>query len=647
MYGINFPFEGESKMAKKQFKAESKRLMDLMINSIYTHKEIFLREIISNASDAIDKLNYKVMTDASVGISKEDFRIRISVDKDARKITVSDNGIGMSKEDMDANLGVIAHSGSLDFKANMDVDSNIDIIGQFGVGFYSAFMVSDNVTVVSKAYGSDKAYSWMSEGVDGYSIKECEKDSVGTDVVMHLKPDTKDEKYSDFLESYSLQNLVKKYSDYIRWPIHMDVESGEWEDTGKKDKDGKPKEEYVTKTEDKVINSMIPIWQRSKKDASDEDCMAFYRDKFRDMYDPVSVIRANAEGAVSYKAMLFIPKKAPYDFYTRDFESGLQLYSSGVLIMDKCADLLPYCFRFVRGVVDSQDFSLNLSREVLQQTQQLKSVASNLKKKVKNELSRLMNEEPEKYLEFYESFGRQLKYGVVEDYGSNKDILKDLIMFYSSKDDKLISLADYVKGMSEGQDRIYYVSADTPEHAKQLPQTEPVREKGYDVLCLTEEVDEFVMKALNDFEGKTLCNITSDDPGLETADEKKDTDLKEEESKDLLSFMKETLGDKVATIKISHRLKNHAVLLTTEGGVTLEMEKYFQSIPGDENRPKAKRVLEVNASHPAFLSLKETFVNDKDKASNLVKIMYLQASIVAGVPPEDLIEYSDLVFGLF
>jgi len=644
---MNFPFEGESKMAKKQFKAESKRLMDLMINSIYTHKEIFLREIISNASDAIDKLNYKVMTDASVGISKEDLRIRISVDKDARIITVSDNGIGMSKEDMDANLGVIAHSGSLDFKANADVDSKIDIIGQFGVGFYSAFMVSDNVAVISKAYGSDKAYSWISEGVDGYNIKECEKDSVGTDVVMHLKPDTKDEKYSDFLESYSLQNLVKKYSDYIRWPIHMDVESGEWEDTGKKDKDGKPKEEYVTKIEDKVVNSMIPIWQRSKKDASDEDCMAFYRDKFRDMDDPVSVIRANAEGAVSYKAMLFIPKKAPYDFYTRDFESGLQLYSSGVLIMDKCADLLPYCFRFVRGIVDSQDFSLNLSREVLQQTQQLRSVASNLKKKVKNELSRLMNEEPEKYLKFYESFGRQLKYGVVEDYGSNKDILKDLIMFYSSKDDKLISLADYVKGMSEGQDRIYYVSADTPEHAKQLPQTEPVRERGYDVLCLTEEVDEFVMKALNDFEGKTLCNITSDDPGLETADEKKDTDSKEEESKDLLAFMKETLGDKVATIKISHRLKNHAVLLTTEGGVTLEMEKYFQSIPGDENRPKAKRVLEVNASHPAFLSLKETFVNDKDKASNLVKIMYLQASIVAGVPPEDLIEYSDLVFGLF
>ncbi len=637
--------EGESKMAKKQFKAESKRLMDLMINSIYTHKEIFLREIISNASDALDKLNYKVMTDTSVGALKEDFHIKISVDKDARTITVSDNGIGMSKEDMDANLGVIAHSGSLDFKA--DADSKIDIIGQFGVGFYSAFMVSDSVTVVSKAYGSDEAYSWKSEGVDGYSIKECEKDSVGTDVIMHLKPDTKDEKYSDFLESYGLQNLVKKYSDYIRWPIHMDVESGEWKDTGKKDKDGKPKEEYVTKIEDKVINNMIPIWQRSKKDASDEDCMAFYRDKFRDMEDPVSVIRVNAEGTVSYKAMLFIPKKAPYDFYTRDFESGLQLYSSGVLIMDKCADLLPYCFRFVRGVVDSQDFSLNLSREVLQQTQQLRSVASNLKKKVKNELSRLMNEEPEKYLEFYESFGRQLKYGVVEDYGSNKDTLKDLIMFYSSKDDKLISLAEYVKGMLEGQDRIYYVSADTQEHAKQLPQTEPVREKGYDVLCLTEEVDEFVMKALNDFEGKTLCNITSDDLGLETADEKKDIDSKEEESKDLLVFMKETLGDKVAAIKISHRLKNHAVLLTTEGGVTLEMEKYFQSIPGDENRPKAKRVLEVNASHPAFISLKETFVNDKDKASRLVKIMYLQASIVAGVPPEDLIEYSDLVFGLF
>ena len=636
-------------MAKKQFKTESKRILDLMVNSIYTHKEIFLREIISNASDAIDKMNFKAMTDESLGLSKKDFRIDVVIDKDARTITVKDNGIGMTQDEMEKNLGVIAHSGSLDFKnENGDKKGADSIIGQFGVGFYSAFMVSDKVTVVSRPVGSDVAYRWESSGADGYSITECEKDSYGTDVIMHIKPDEKDEEYSEFLESYRIQELITMYSDYVRWPIHMMVEEGEWKETGEKDEKGNPKREYVTKEVDKVINSMVPIWQKNKKSATDEKCKEFYKTKFHDFEDPISVIRVNAEGLVSYKAMLFIPKRAPYDFYSRDYEPGLQLYSNGVLIMDKCADLLPFCFRFVKGVVDSQDFSLNISREVLQHDSQLKAIGENLKKKVKAELLRIMKDEPETYREFYKSFGRQLKYGVVEDYGRNREFLQDLLMFTSSEKDELISLDQYVDAMPEGQSNIYYVTGESIQQAKNMPQTEQVRDKGYDILVLTEEVDEVVMKTLAEYREKRMCNVTSDDLGLETEEEKKDAEQKEEEYKGLLDFAKEALDGKVSSVRISHKLKNHAVLLTSEGHITLEMEKYFAEMPGSEDeKMKAQRVLELNASHPAFNALNDAFLNDKEKAKDLIKIMYAQASIMAGLPLDDAVGYSDLVFKLF
>ncbi|WP_400206546.1 molecular chaperone HtpG [Candidatus Methanarcanum hacksteinii] len=636
-------------MAKKQFKTESKRILDLMVNSIYTHKEIFLREIISNASDAIDKMNFKAMTDESLGLSKKDFRIDVVIDKDARTITVKDNGIGMTQDEMEKNLGVIAHSGSLDFKnENGDKKGADSIIGQFGVGFYSAFMVSDKVTVVSRPVGSDVAYRWESSGADGYSITECEKDNYGTDVIMHIKPDEKDEEYSEFLESYRIQELITMYSDYVRWPIHMMVEEGEWKETGEKDEKGNPKREYVTKEVDKVINSMVPIWQKNKKSATDEKCKEFYKTKFHDFEDPISVIRVNAEGLVSYKAMLFIPKRAPYDFYSRDYEPGLQLYSNGVLIMDKCADLLPFCFRFVKGIVDSQDFSLNISREVLQHDSQLKAIGENLKKKVKAELLRIMKDEPETYREFYKSFGRQLKYGVVEDYGRNREFLQDLLMFTSSEKDELISLDQYVDAMPEGQSNIYYVTGESIQQAKNMPQTEQVRDKGYDILVLTEDVDEFVMKTLAEYREKRMCNVTSDDLGLETEEEKKDAEQKEEEYKGLLDFAKEALDGKVSSVRISHKLKNHAVLLTSEGHITLEMEKYFAEMPGSEDeKMKAQRVLELNASHPAFNALNDAFLNDKEKAKDLIKIMYAQASIMAGLPLDDAVGYSDLVFKLF
>jgi len=636
-------------MAKKQFKTESKRILDLMVNSIYTHKEIFLREIISNASDAIDKMNFKAMTDESLGLSKKDFRIDIAIDKENRTITVKDNGIGMTQEEMEKNLGVIAHSGSLDFKnENGDKKGADSIIGQFGVGFYSAFMVSDKVTVISKPVGSDIAYRWESSGADGYSVTECEKDGYGTDVIMHIKPDTEDEEYSEFLETYRIQDLITTYSDYVRWPIHMMVEEGEWKETGEKDEKGNPKREYVTKDVDKVINSMVPIWQKSKKSATDEKCKEFYKTKFHDYEDPISVIRVNAEGLVSYKAMLFIPKRAPYDFYSRDYEPGLQLYSNGVLIMDKCADLLPFCFRFVKGVVDSQDFSLNISREVLQHDSQLKAIGENLKKKVKAELLRIMKDEPDTYKEFYKSFGRQLKYGVVEDYGRNREFLQDLLMFTSSEKEDVISLDQYVDAMPEGQSNIYYVTGESVQQAKNMPQTEQVRDKGYDILVLTEDVDEFVMKTISEYKEKKMCNVTSDDLGLETEDEKKDAEKKEEGYKELLDFAKETLDGKVTSVKISHKLKNHAVLLSSEGHITLEMEKYFAEMPGnDEERMKAQRVLELNASHPAFKALDDAFKNDKEKAKDLVNIMYAQASIMAGLPLDDAVGYSDLIFKLF
>ena len=633
-------------MAKRQFKTESKRILDMMVNSIYTHKEIFLRELISNASDAIDKLNYKVLTESDSKVGKDDFRIDVKIDRDAKTVTVSDNGIGMTADEMEKNLGYIAHSGTLEFKKEID-DKENESIGQFGVGFYSAFMVADDVKVVSKAYGSEEANIWESDGVDGYTIKECQKDGFGTDIILHIKDDQGSEEYSEFLETERLRELVEKYSDYIRWPIHMTVDESEWKETGEKDEKGEPKKDYVTTKVDKVVNSMVPIWKKSKKKADDDKCKEFYKDKFHDYEDPVSVIRVSAEGAVTYKALLFIPSKAPYDFYTRDFQPGLQLYSNGVLIMDKCADLLPYCFRFVRGVVDSPDFSLNISREVLQHDSQLKAVGTNLTKQVKKELEKLMKDDAEKYAGFYESFGRQLKYGVVDQYGKDADLLKDLIMFHSVKQDKQISLAQYVKDMPEDQKKIYYVTAETAAHAKDLPQVEPVLAKGYDVLAFTDDIDTFVTNVLREYDKKEFCNATTEDLGLETEEEKKEAEKKDEEYKDLIAFAKESLGEEVADVKISHKLKNHAVLLTTQGNITFEVERYFKEMPGQAGTGvKAARVLELNSDSDVFKSLDAAFKDDKERAKKIVKVMYGQACLMAGQPIDNPVEYSDLVLSM-
>ena len=633
-------------MAKRQFKTESKRILDMMVNSIYTHKEIFLRELISNASDAIDKLNYKVLTESDSKVGKDDFRIDVKIDRDAKTVTVSDNGIGMTADEMEKNLGYIAHSGTLEFKKEID-DKENESIGQFGVGFYSAFMVADDVKVVSKAYGSEEANIWESDGVDGYTIKECQKDGFGTDIILHIKDDQGSEEYSEFLETERLRELVEKYSDYIRWPIHMTVDESEWKETGEKDEKGEPKKDYVTTKVDKVVNSMVPIWKKSKKEADDDKCKEFYKDKFHDYEDPVSVIRVSAEGAVTYKALLFIPSKAPYDFYTRDFQPGLQLYSNGVLIMDKCADLLPYCFRFVRGVVDSPDFSLNISREVLQHDSQLKAVGTNLTKQVKKELEKLMKDDAEKYTGFYESFGRQLKYGVVDQYGKDADLLKDLIMFHSVKQDKQISLAQYVKDMPEDQKKIYYVTAETAAHAKDLPQVEPVLAKGYDVLAFTDDIDTFVTNVLREYDKKEFCNATTEDLGLETEEEKKEAEKKDEEYKDLIAFAKESLGEEVADVKISHKLKNHAVLLTTQGNITFEVERYFKEMPGQAGTGvKAARVLELNSDSDVFKSLDAAFKDDKERAKKIVKVMYGQACLMAGQPIDNPVEYSDLVLSM-
>ena len=635
-------------MAKKQFKAESKQLLNLMINSIYTHREIFLREIISNASDAIDKLHYRSISDSGVNVAREDFRIDVSYDRDARTVIVSDNGIGMTKEDMDANLGVIAHSGSLDFKKEMEENADVDIIGQFGVGFYSAFLVSDKVTVRSRAYGQDQAWEWTSEGADGYTIRECQKDSWGTDVIMHLRPDDENEQYSEYLDSYRLRDLVKKYSDYVRWPIHMMVEHEDYVETGEKDEDGEPKKDWVTSLRDEVVNSMVPIWQRGKDEVSDEDCKKFYKEKFRDWEDPVSVIRVNAEGAVNYRAMLFIPKVAPFNFYSRDYEPGLELYSSGVLIMDKCKDLLPDCFRFVKGVVDSPDLSLNISREMLQHDRQLATIRANLEKKIKAELTRLLEEERETYEEFFGHFGAQIKYGIIQDYGMKADLLKDLVLFQSFDKDRLVTLREYRDAMPEDQQRIYYAAAESVARAKQVPQTEQVRAKGYDILLFGEDMDEFAVKTLREYDGKEFCDVSGGDLGLESEDEKKASDERQESEKEVMDFVKETLGDKVVDVRVSRTLKTHAVCLSTEGDVSLEMEKYFASIPGDENRGiRAKRVLEVNVDHPAYAALKKAYAEDREKAKEMAEIMYDQAVLIAGMPLDDMLGYSDRVFRLF
>ncbi len=635
-------------MAKKQFKAESKRLLDLMINSIYTHKEIFLREIVSNASDAIDKLCYKSLTDETVGMAREDFRIQLDVDKDARTLTVRDNGIGMTREELENNLGVIASSGTRMFRDSLSEDeaaADVDVIGQFGVGFYSAFMVSDKVTVLTRAFGEDQAWKWESAGADGYTITACDKADVGTDVVMHIKPDADEEDYSSYLESWKLKELIKKYSDYVRWPIHMQVERREWDEKGGEDGKGA----YNTIVEDQVVNTMVPIWQRPKAEVSDDDCKAYYMEHFHDASDPVGVIRVNAEGLTSYRAMLFIPAQAPYDYYTRDYQPGLQLYSAGVMIMDKCADLVPEHFRFVRGVVDSPDLSLNISRELLQHDRQLKVIAGNLEKKIQAELKRLMDEDRDKYLTFYNAFAPQLKYGVVGQYGMHKDQLKDLLLFYSVSQDKLISLKEYVDAMGAEQKKIYYACAETTKRAAALPQAETVKAAGFDMLCLTDSVDEFVMQMLGAYAEKEFCNVTNDDLGLESEDEKKQAEEKAEASKELLDFVKESLGGAVETVRISHKLKSQPVFLTTDGEVTLEMEKYFQSLPGvpEAERIKAKRVLELNGAHPAFAALEKAYAEDKPRAARLAMVLLAQAQLIAGLPLDDPAAYTELVCGLF
>ena len=625
-------------MAKKQFKAESKRLLDLMINSIYTHKEIFLRELISNASDAIDKLAYLALTDDSVGLNRSDFAIRLAADKETRTLTVSDNGIGMSKEEMEENLGTIAHSGSLQFKTAMEKQENIDIIGQFGVGFYSAFMVADKVTVVSRKYGSDEAWKWESTGADGYTMTPCEKESVGTDITLYLKPDGEEENYSDFLGEYRLRGLVKKYSDYIRYPVKMEVE--ERRPTEETKDDGEPK--YETVREEQTLNSMIPLWQKNKKDVTREEYLNFYRDKFFDYEEPVGIIHIAVEGTVTYKALLYIPAKAPYDFYTKDFKSGLQLYSSGVMIMDHCEELLPEHFRFVRGVVDTQDLSLNISREMLQHTRGLKAIASNLEKKIKAELLRLLEQDREKYEKFYASFGRQLKYGLVSDYGMHKEVLQDLILFHSDREGKLVSLKEYTDAMPASQKHIYYATGNGTAQLAKLPQTTMLRERGFDVLLLTEQVDEFIPQTLNKYAEHEFRNILTDDLDLATDEEKKAAAEKAEAFKSCTDFIKETLGDKVAAVRVSNDLGTHAVTMVPEGGMSFEMEKYFKSMD-PTNDMKAGRVLEVNPEHPALVSLKESMESNTEKAKKYVELLYCQGLLMANLPLEDATAYTDLV----
>ncbi len=627
-------------MEKKQFQAESKRLLDLMIHSIYTHQEIFLREIISNASDAIDKLAYIALTDDKVGLSAADFAIDICRDEKNHILTVSDNGIGMDRAEMEENLGTICKSGSLQFKQDMEKAEDIDIIGQFGVGFYSAFMVAETVTVVSRKYGSEEAWLWQSSGADGYTIEPSQRKQPGTDVIMKLKADTDDEKYSRFLDVYELRQLVRKYSDYIRYPIRMEVPTS-------RKKEGSPedKPEYETVSEVQTLNSMVPLWQRNKKDVTEEELNQFYREKFMDFEPPIATIQASVEGAVAYKTLLFIPSKAPYDFYTKDFKKGLQLYSSGVMIMEACEDLLPDYFRFVRGVVDSQDLSLNISREMLQHDRQLKFIAGNLEKRIKAELTKLLESDREKYEKFYGAFGRQLKYGTVADYGVNKDKLQDLLLFWSSKQDKLITLKEYVDAMAEGQEHIYYATGENRQRLAQLPQMSKLQDKGYDVLFFTEDVDEFIPSTLQKYMEKEFKNISTDDLGLDTEDEKHAAEEQAKTFEDAVKFIKEVLGDRVTDVRLSTALGTHPCCMVPDSGMSFEMEKYFHRM--DPDTPlNGGRILEINGSHRAVAALRDSIDADREKAEAYAKILYGQACIMADLPLDDPTAYTDLVCSL-
>lgn len=619
-------------METKQFKAESKRLLDLMINSIYTHREIFLRELISNASDAIDKIYYKALTDDSLTFEKENYYIKVSIDKENRTVKISDTGIGMTKEELDDNLGVIAKSGSLQFKKENELKDGYDIIGQFGVGFYSAFLVADEVTVISKAFGSDQAYKWESKGVDGYTIETCEKDSVGTEIILKIKENTEEDNFNEYLEEYKLKSIIKKYSDFIRYPIKMDVTQTRL----KKDSE----KEYEDYTEEQTINSMIPIWRKNKKELNQEDYDNFYSEKHYGFDKPIKHIHISVEGSISYNAILYIPEKTPYDFYTNEYEKGLELYSNGVLIMNKCSDLLPDYFAFVKGIVDSEDLSLNISREILQHDRQLKLIAKNIKTKIKNELEHILKNERDKYEKFYESFGRQLKYGVYSDFGSNKEVLQDLLMFYSSKEKKMVTLDEYVSRMPEDQKYIYYAAGESIERIEKMPQTELLLDKGYEILYFTEDVDEFAIRMLMTYKDKEFKSVSSADLGIETEENKNSSSEDDKENKELFEYMKNILSDKVKDVRASKRLKNHPVCLSNDGELTIEMEKILNSMPNNQNI-KADKVLEININHDVFKSLKETYEKDKDKLKLYTDLLYNQALLIEGLSIDDPVEFTN------
>ena len=620
-------------MKKKAFKSESKRLLDLMIHSIYTNKDIFLRELISNASDAMDKLTYRALTDKNIKIDKDKLEIHIDYDKEKRLLTIEDSGIGMTEAELDKNLGTIAQSGSLKFKENLSKEDKIDIIGQFGVGFYSAFMVSDKIEVETKSIDSEDAYRWTSSGVEGYQIETCEKENNGTKITLHMKEDTDDDTYSQYLEEYELRELIKKYSDYIRYPIKMKVTKQVLKD--------KEKNEYEDKEEIETINSMIPLWKRNKKDVTEEDYNHFYMDKFNDFDKPLKVISTSVEGLCSYKGLLFIPSHAPYDYYTKDYEKGLSLYASGVLIMEKCSDLLPDYFSFVKGVVDTEDLSLNISREMLQKSKSLNLIAKNIESKIRKELEMMLKEDRETYESFFQTFGMQLKYGVYDNYGMNKDKLQDLIMFYSSKREKLITLKEYVEKMKEGQDKIYYAAGTSVEKIDTLPQVEQIKEKDYDILYLTDYIDEFVLSAIHEYDNKTFVNIEKDDLDLETEEEKENTKKINEENTDLLKEMQEVIPE-VKEVRFTNKLKTHPVCLTSVGDISIEMQKVFEAMPNTPNM-KAQTVLEINEKHPIANKLKDLYQNDKDTFNKYTKILYSEAKMIAGLPIDNPTEISNLI----
>ena len=625
-------------MSKKQFKAESKRLLDLMINSIYTNKEIFLRELISNASDAMDKLYYRSLTDKNLNVDRSKLEIKIELDKEKREIRIKDNGCGMTEQELENNLGTIAQSGSLAFKEANEKKDDISIIGQFGVGFYSAFMVSDKVTVESKSVDEEQAHKWESTGAEGYTIEPCDKQDIGTTITLHIKEDNDDEKYSNYLENYKIQELIRKYSDYIRYPIKMDVE--------RKEKKEGTENEFETKVETETMNSMVPIWKREKSKVTKEEYNNFYTEKFSDFMPPLKVIHSSVEGQFTYTALLYIPSHLPYDYYSQAYEKGLQLYSNGVLIMNKCSELLPDYFGFVKGLVDSPDLSLNISREMLQHDRQLRVIAKNLENKIRTELQNMLKNDREEYEKFFNTFGMQLKYGTYDNYGMNKDKLKDLLMFHSSAEKKLVTLDEYVSRMKEGQDTIYYASGESVDKIDMLPQVEGVKDKGYEILYLAENVDEFIMQTLQEYNGKKFANVCADNIDLETKEEKEELQKVNDENKDMFEVMKEAVGEEVDKVRYTHKLKNHPVCITSEGAISVKMEKVINAMPNNEEKVKAQTILEINENHPIAKKIKELYASNKEELKEYTKVLYAQARLIEGLPIENPTEISNLICNL-